>query len=60
MLGGGVPLTKLSEFCGAPGIGKTQLGMQLAVNVQIPDSLGGVAGEAVYSTMLSWLHSYIV
>ena len=25
ILGGGVPLAKITEFCGAPGIGKTQL-----------------------------------
>ena len=25
MLGGGVPLGKITEFCGAPGTGKTQL-----------------------------------
>lgn len=25
MLGGGVPVGKITEFCGAPGIGKTQL-----------------------------------
>ena len=25
LLGGGVPLTKITEFCGAPGIGKTQM-----------------------------------
>lgn len=25
MLGGGVPLCKITEFCGAPGIGKTQM-----------------------------------
>ena len=31
-----------------PGIGKTQLGMQLAVNVQIPRVMGGAEGEAVY------------
>lgn len=48
MLGGGVPLTKITEFCGAPGIGKTQLGMQLAMNVQIPTEFGGNGGEAVY------------
>lgn len=24
MLGGGVPMGKITEFCGAPGIGKTQ------------------------------------
>ena len=26
MLGGGVPVGKITEFCGAPGIGKTQIG----------------------------------
>ena len=25
LLGGGVPLGKMTEFCGAPGVGKTQL-----------------------------------
>jgi len=25
ILGGGVPLTKITEICGAPGVGKTQL-----------------------------------
>ena len=25
LLGGGVPLTKITEFAGAPGIGKTQM-----------------------------------
>ncbi|GAB1602287.1 DNA repair protein RAD51 homolog 3-like isoform X1, partial [Argonauta hians] len=48
MLNGGVPLGKITEFCGAPGIGKTQMCMQLAVDVQIPECYGGVQGEAVY------------
>ncbi|XP_058139886.1 DNA repair protein RAD51 homolog 3 isoform X3 [Dasypus novemcinctus] len=48
ILGGGVPLTKTTEICGAPGVGKTQLCMQLAVDVQIPECFGGVAGEAVF------------
>ncbi|RMX55845.1 hypothetical protein pdam_00023401 [Pocillopora damicornis] len=48
MLGGGVPVGKITEFCGAPGIGKTQIGMQLAVDVQIPDEFGGLDGEAIY------------
>ena len=26
LLGGGIPAGKLTEFCGAPGVGKTQLG----------------------------------
>lgn len=29
MLGGGVPLGKMTEFCGIPGIGKTQVGLEL-------------------------------
>ncbi|XP_050157007.1 DNA repair protein RAD51 homolog 3-like isoform X5 [Malus sylvestris] len=33
---------------GLPGIGKTQMGIQLAVNVQIPVDLGGLGGKAVY------------
>ncbi|KAM4647921.1 DNA repair protein RAD51 homolog 3 isoform 1-T1 [Amazona ochrocephala] len=48
ILGGGVQLTKITEVCGAPGVGKTQLCMQLAVDVQIPECFGGVAGEAVF------------
>ncbi|NWJ07497.1 RA51C protein, partial [Crypturellus undulatus] len=48
LLGGGVQLTKITEICGAPGIGKTQLCMQLAVDVQIPECFGGLAGEAVF------------
>lgn len=31
-----------------PGVGKTQISMQLAVNVSIPHALGGCGGEAVY------------
>ncbi len=38
----------MTELCGAPGIGKTQFSIQLAVNTHIPESHGGVAGEAVY------------
>lgn len=48
LLGGGIRTGQITEFCGAPGIGKTQIGMQLAVNVQIPDSFHGYDGEAVY------------
>lgn len=31
-----------------PGVGKTQLGMQLALDVQLPAAFGGFAGTAVY------------
>ncbi|XP_072515744.1 DNA repair protein RAD51 homolog 3 [Salminus brasiliensis] len=48
VLGGGVPVGKTTEICGAPGIGKTQLCIQLAVDVQIPVCFGGVGGKAVY------------
>jgi len=48
MLGGGVPTRAITEFCGVPGVGKTQLGMQIAVDVQIPACFGGLEGEAVY------------
>ncbi|KAG2729669.1 hypothetical protein I3760_01G261000 [Carya illinoinensis] len=33
---------------GVPGIGKTQLGIQLAVNVQIPVDYGGLGAKAIY------------
>nr|AXI69345.1 DNA repair protein RAD51 [Cepaea nemoralis] len=48
MLGGGVPLCKITEVCGVPGAGKTQMCMQLAVDTHIPESLGGLGGEAIY------------
>ncbi|KAG9492642.1 hypothetical protein GDO78_000899 [Eleutherodactylus coqui] len=47
-LGGGVPLSKVTEICGPPGVGKTHLCMQLAVDVQIPECFGGVDGETMY------------
>ncbi|MBA0554284.1 hypothetical protein Golob_013398 [Gossypium lobatum] len=33
---------------GVPGIGKTQLGIQIAVNVQVPNDFGGLGGKAIY------------
>eukprot|EP01031_Cornospumella_fuschlensis_P024737 gene24737-29892_t len=48
MLGGGIQAGGITEVCGVPGVGKTQLAMQLALNVQIPEIYGGVAGEALY------------
>ncbi|XP_068588199.1 DNA repair protein RAD51 homolog 3 [Cebidichthys violaceus] len=47
-LGGGVPVGKTTEICGAPGVGKTQLCLQLAVDVQVPQCFGGVGGQVVY------------
>ncbi|KAI8468651.1 MAG: RAD51C protein [Monoraphidium minutum] len=48
LLAGGVAAGSVTEFCGVPGVGKTQLGIQLAVNAQIPRLLGGRGGKAVY------------
>ncbi|KAA6426745.1 MAG: DNA repair RAD51 [Trebouxia sp. A1-2] len=48
MLGGGVATGQITEFCGVPAVGKTQLGIQLAIDVQIPAAFGGLAASAVY------------
>ena len=45
MLDGGIWRGELTEVVGTPGVGKTQLGMQLAIDVQIPVVLGGTGGE---------------
>jgi DNA repair protein RadA len=49
LLGGkGVETRALTEAYGAFGSGKTQLGLTLAVNVQLPKEKGGADGKAVY------------
>ncbi len=48
LLGTGVALGQVTEFVGVPGVGKTQLCMQLSVDVQIPRVMGGVEGRCVY------------
>lgn len=48
ILGGGVQTGTMTEVCGEPGTGKTQLAMQLAVDCQVPRSFGGAGGEAIY------------
>ena len=48
LLDGGVHIGKITEFFGEPGVGKTQLAIQLAVDVQIPAEFGGVGGSAIY------------
>lgn len=40
MLLGGVQLGAVTEFYGVPGVGKTQVGIQLAVNVQVNSGVG--------------------
>lgn len=48
ILGGGIHCKEVTEIGGVPGIGKTQIGIQLAINVQIPDEFGGLGGKAIY------------
>jgi DNA repair protein RadA len=48
LLGGGIETQAITEFAGEFGSGKTQLGHQVAVNVQLPASQGGLEGEVVY------------
>ncbi|XP_036845890.1 DNA repair protein RAD51 homolog 3 isoform X2 [Oncorhynchus mykiss] len=47
-LGGGMPVGKTTEVCGAPGVGKTQLCIQLSVDAQIPVCFGGLGGKSLY------------
>ena len=49
LLGGkGVESKSITEAYGAFGSGKTQLGLTLAVNVQLPKEKGGANGKAVF------------
>ncbi len=49
LLGGkGLETKAITEAFGAYGSGKTQIGLSLAVNVQLPLDKGGVEGKAVY------------
>lgn len=47
LLGGGIETQSITEFYGEFGCGKTQIAHQLAVNVQLPESEGGLSGSAV-------------
>jgi DNA repair protein RadA len=48
LLGGGVETQAITEFSGEFGTGKTQLGHQIAVDIQLPAAQGGLSGEVVY------------
>ena len=48
MLGGGIETQAITEMHGAFGSGKSQIGLQLAVNVQLPKDKGGLGGKAVF------------
>lgn len=49
LLGGkGIESRAITEAFGAYGSGKTQLGLTLAVNVQLPEEKGGAQGKCVF------------
>jgi len=48
LLGGGVETQSITECYGQFASGKTQLGLQLCVSVQLPEDQGGLNGYAVY------------
>lgn len=48
LIGGGVETQSIFEAFGEFGSGKTQLGLQLAVNVQLPEERGGLNGAVVF------------
>lgn len=48
LLGGGVETQAITEVAGEFSAGKTQLALQLCVNVQLPPERGGLGGEAAF------------
>ena len=48
LLGGGFATSEVTEVVGVPGVGKTQLAMQLCVDASLPKPYGGVDGESIY------------
>ncbi len=48
LLGGGMPTGEVTEVVGVPGVGKTQLCTQLAVDASLPKAFGGVDGQTLY------------
>ena len=48
LLGGGVETQAITEMYGAFGSGKTQIGFQLAVNVQLSKDQGGLGGNVLF------------
>jgi len=48
LLGGGVETQAITEMHGAFGSGKSQLALQLSVNVQLPKEKGGLGGKAIF------------
>lgn len=55
LLNGGLQIGRITELCGGPGSGKTQMCFQFAIDAQMPSALGGSASEVLFiSTDLSF------
>ena len=48
ILNGGIHTGRIYEFFGPAGSGKTQLALQLSINVQLDETHGGASGGAVF------------
>ncbi|WP_298665738.1 DNA repair and recombination protein RadA [uncultured Methanofollis sp.] len=48
LLSGGLETKSISEVYGEFGSGKSQIAHQMAVNVQLPEELGGLHGSCIY------------
>ena len=48
LLGGGVETQAITETYGAFGSGKSQIGFQLSINVQLPPEKGGLNGNTLF------------
>lgn len=48
LLGGGFQPKEVTEIVGSPGVGKSQLAMQLCVDARLPKQFGGVEGDSIY------------
>ncbi len=48
LFAGGIETSAITEIFGEFGSGKTQLALQLSVNVQLPEEEGGLDGKAIY------------
>jgi DNA repair protein RadA len=48
LLGGGFETQAITELYGEFGSGKSQIAHQMAVNVQLPEEVGGLAGSCIF------------
>jgi len=48
LMGGGLETKSISEVYGEFGSGKSQISHQMAVNVQLPEEVGGLGGSCLY------------